>query len=160
MNPLRSVAKTCFNKYNFNRVAKMGTVLENTIKITFVDREGNRATVPARVGKSILDTAQLHGVDLEGSCQGGGSATQVRRTEEWVEQTFGEGPTCFWCHVQIPSTFHHLLPEITPHEMKGLKATWEEEASMSSRLGCMIQLEKKHDGLVVFVPDAPPTNII
>jgi ferredoxin len=160
MNPLRSVAKTCFNKYNFTRVAKMATVFENTIKITFVDREGNRATVPARIGRTILDTAVLHGVDLEGTCHGGGAPVEVRRTENWVEETFGEGPTCFWCHVQIPSIFHHLLPEVTDHERRGLRQVWEEEANLASRLGCMITLEKKHDGMVVFVPDMPPTNII
>ena len=44
--------------------------------------------------------------------------------------------------------------------MKGIKSTWEEEYNTTSRLACMITLEKKHDGLVVFVPDAPPTNII
>eukprot|EP00600_Ochromonadales_sp_CCMP1393_P008085 CAMPEP_0174954158 /NCGR_PEP_ID=MMETSP0004_2-20121128/269_1 /TAXON_ID=420556 /ORGANISM="Ochromonas sp., Strain CCMP1393" /LENGTH=138 /DNA_ID=CAMNT_0016201941 /DNA_START=126 /DNA_END=542 /DNA_ORIENTATION=+ len=138
----------------------MGTVAENTIHITFVDREGNRASVPARVGKSLLETANMHNVDLEGSCHGGGGPFEVQRTEDWLETTFGEGPTCFYCHVQIPSVFHHLLPPMTKLDERGLKQTWEEEINSTSRLACMIQLEKKHDGMVVFVPDAPPVDII
>merc|ERR1719487_834234 len=91
----------------------LATVAENTIRITFVDREGNRASVPARVGRTLLETAQMHQVDLEGSCESGGGPTEVHRTENWVETTYGEGPTCFFCHVQIPSAFHHLLPPVS-----------------------------------------------
>lgn len=122
--------------------------------------QGNRASVPARVGKTLLETAQLHNVDLEGSCQGGGGPPEVQRTKDWLETTYGEGPTCFYCHVQIPSSFHHLLPPLTKHEDFGLKQTWEDEVNTSSRLACMITLEKKHDGMVVFVPDAPPVDIL
>ena len=37
---------------------------------------------------------------------------------------------------------------------------WEDEVNVTSRLACMIKLEKKHDGMVVFVPDAPPVDIL
>lgn len=53
------------------------------------------------------------------------AAGVTTRTEKWVEQTFGEGPTCFYCHVQIPSSFNHV---------EGLKRTWEEEYNVTSRL--------------------------
>ncbi|KAJ1410579.1 hypothetical protein B484DRAFT_353369 [Ochromonadaceae sp. CCMP2298] len=138
----------------------MSTVMEQTIKITFVDREGNRATVPARIGKNLLETAQMHKIDLEGSCNGGGGPFEVQRTEDWLETTYGEGPTCMYCHVQIPSAFHHLLPPLTKNDIRGLKFTWEEEFNATSRLACMIVLERKHDGMLVFVPDAPPVDIL
>jgi len=83
----------------------------------------------------------------------------VRRSENWVETTYGEGPNCFWCHVQIPSSFNNVLPEQTQAEVKGLEEVWEDEATLTSRLACMITLEKKHDGLLVYVPDAPPTGM-
>lgn len=108
----------------------------------------------------MLDAANLHKVDLEGSCYGGGGPTEVRRTKAWLETTYGEGPTCFYCHVQIPSSFHHLLPELSKAESNGLASVWEDEVNMTSRLACMIKLEKKHDGMVVFVPDAPPVDIL
>eukprot|EP01033_Poteriospumella_lacustris_P000601 gene601-417_t len=141
-------------------VSQFSTVQENTIRLIFVDREGNRVTVPARVGKTLLEAALLHKVDIEGPCEGGGAPTDIQRTEKWNESVFGEGPTCFFCHVQIPSAFHHLLPRETAIEREGLKDVWEEEYTSSSRLACQIVLEKKHDGMVVFVPDAPPVDVI
>lgn len=84
----------------------------------------------------------------------------MRRTADWVETTFGEGPSCFYCHVQIPSSFDSILPEMSKEERAGLSDTWEDEASVTSRLACMITLDKRHDGLVVYVPDAPPTEVI
>lgn len=85
---------------------------------------------------------------------------EIQRTENWVETTFGEGPTCFHCHVQIPSKFNHLLPKQLSDEAHGLKEVWGDEVSLSSRLACMIELEKKHDGMIVYVPDAPPVDLI
>jgi len=102
----------------------------------------------------------MHKVDLEGPCRGGGAPTEIRRTENWVETTYGEGPSCFYCHVQIPSSFNHLLPEQRDGEARGLEDVWEEDYTLQSRLACMIQLEKKHDGMLVLVPDAPVTGCI
>jgi ferredoxin len=119
--------------------------------------QGNRATVPARIGRSLLETVQMHKIDIEGPCRGGGAPTDVQRTPIWNETTFGEGPSCFLCHVQIPSQFKHLLPREASTEGQGLREVWGEEANVSSRLACQINLEKKHDGMVVFVPDAPPS---
>lgn len=116
--------------------------------------------MPARIGKTLLEAAQLREVDIEGPCRGGGGPTDMQRTEKWNETVFGEGPTCFFCHVQIPSVFNHLLPRQTDAEKQGLEEVWEEEFTMSSRLACQIVLEKKHDGMVVFVPDAPPVEIV
>lgn len=98
-------------------------------------------------------------VDLEGPCRGGGGPPEVRRTENWTETTYGEGPQCFYCHVQIPSSFHHLLDPPFAYETTGLSRVWGEEANTASRLACQITLEKKHDGMVVFVPDMPPVDL-
>ena len=98
-------------------VCRMSTVAENTIKLNFVDVDGNRASVPGRIGQSLLDVALQHGIDLEGACGGGGGPTEVRRTENWVETTYGEGPQCFYCHVQLPSSYNHVLPEAAEIEM-------------------------------------------
>ena len=130
-----------------------------SVKLYFLFK-GNRVTVPAKVGSTLLQVAQAHKVDLEGSCQGGAGKREVRRTENWVETTYGEGPSCFHCHVQIPKQFDSLLPPITEYEADELKFMWDEEYNPSSRLACLITLEKKHDGLIVFVPDAQPTNVI
>ena len=122
--------------------------------------QGNRARVAARAGQTLLEVADLYRVDLEGPCRGGGAPTEEVRTEKWTEYTYGEGPSCFWCHVQIPSTYSHLLPPATEAEKNGLEEIWEKESTMASRLACMITLKKEHDGMVVFVPDAPPTDVM
>ena len=139
---------------------RMSTVAENTIKLNFVDVDGNRATVPGRVGQTLLDVAVQHGIDLEGACGGGGGPTEVRRTENWVETTYGEGPQCFYCHVQVPSSYDSFLPEAAEVETQGLDDVWEDEVSRTSRLACMITLRREHDGMAVYVPDAPPVDVI
>lgn len=116
--------------------------------------------VPAIVGQTILEVAQNHKVDIEGPCNGGAAPTQEKRSENWTEYTFGEGPSCFGCHVQIPTKFSHLLEPSSETETVGLAETWEDEKLNTSRLACLIKLEKKHDGLVVFIPDAPPMDIM
>ena len=48
----------------------------------------------------------------------------VRRSEDWVETTYGEGPGCFICHVQIPSSWNHVLPEQTNEMKEGMDWVW------------------------------------
>lgn len=139
-------------------VSRFSTVAENTIHIQFVDADGNRARLPGRLGQTLLEVAEEHKVELVGPCHGGGAPTVQRRSEAWVEDTWGEGLSCFLCHVQIPSTFNHVLPEQTPEMVDGLADVWEEEANVSSRLACTITLTKGMDGMVVYVPDVPPTD--
>jgi len=45
-------------------------------------------------------------------------------------------------------------------DLQGLDDVWQEEVTTQSRLACQITLDKRHEGIVVFVPDAPPADII
>lgn len=155
----RSCSKILLNATKY-QTKPLSTVAENTFDITFVDFRGNRVTVAARPGQTLLELAQRYKVDIEGPCEGGGAPTQVRRTENWVEDTYGEGPECFYCHVQISSKYNHLLYENTDHMKDGLANFWEDEATPSSRLACQIKLDKRHAGMVVLVPDAPPADVV
>ncbi len=141
-------------------VARFATVAENTIHLQFVDAEGNRARLAGRVGQSLLEVAMQHQIDIVGPCNGGGSPVEVRRSDIWLETTFGEGANCYLCHVQIPTQFHHLLKEQMEDSRKGLEDTWEEEYNGTSRLACQITLTKAMDGMIVYVPDVPPTDVI
>jgi 2Fe-2S ferredoxin len=38
--------------------------------MTFIERDGNRKTVDAPLGLSVLEIAHKHGVDIEGACEG------------------------------------------------------------------------------------------
>jgi ferredoxin len=42
----------------------------STVTVTFKQPDGSIKTVPAEVGKSLLDVAHQHSVDLEGACEG------------------------------------------------------------------------------------------
>ena len=142
-------------------VARFATVAENTVHLQFVDAEGNRANLAGLVGQSLFEVAVQHKVDIVGPCRGGGEPTEVRRSADWVETTFGEGPTCYLCHVQIPKQFHHVIPNTTSADaMAGLKQTWDEEFNDTSRLSCQITLTKEMEGMVVYVPDVPPIDVI
>jgi ferredoxin len=136
------------------------TVAANTIRLTFVDSEGNRAVVPARIGQTLLEAATQNRVDLEGPCDGGGSPMSIRRTKDWEEIVYGEGPSCFFCHVQIPSRYNKILPEQSLQEREGIENIWEEEYTPTSRLACQIELNRDHDGMIILVPDAPIIDVI
>ncbi len=122
--------------------------------------QGNRARVPAIVGSTLLEAAQYHLIDIEGSCHHLSAPVSIKRTDKWTEDVYGEGPSCFLCHVQIPSSYNHILPERSLQEIEGLDSTWEEEFKPTSRLACTITLDHRHDGMIVLVPDAPPTDVI
>ena len=101
----------------------------------------------------------MHKIDIEHPCDGMGGPPQVRRSKDWLEDTFGEGPGCYACHVKIPSSYEHLLPEEYDYIREGMSNFWGGEITKTSRLACQITLEKKHDGMVVFVPDPPLTDM-
>lgn len=164
---------------NIKASSRFSTVAENTVKLIFVDSEvhrflyflkkiifiivilifqGNRAIVPGRVGKTLLEAAQNFKIDIAPGCNGGDFEYSVKRTDKWEEVIFGEDVQCHLCHVKIPTTFNHLLPEIPKKHSEGIAKVWEDEISSTSRLACQIVLEKKHEGMVVYVPDAPPSG--
>merc|ERR1711871_1193723 len=165
---MRSLAKRIGTKVAVCRQPKaplalnkmFSTVAANTIHITFVDQEGSRATVPARCGMTLLEAATQNDVDIEGPCNGGCPPMDVRRTDKWVESIFGEGPSCFFCHVQIAKKYDSILPEFQQESADGLEDVWGTEVTEASRLACEITLDKRHDGMVVLVPDMMPTDII
>lgn len=138
----------------------LSTVAANTIRLTFVDQEGNRATVAALIGQTLLAAASKYKIDIEGPCGGGGAPVTIQRSKAWEEITYGEGPQCFFCHVQIPSSYNSILPALSEGEKEGMINAWEEEFSVTSRLACMITLDKRHDGMTILVPDAPVVDVI
>jgi 2Fe-2S ferredoxin len=100
--------------------------------VTFIEKNGNRRRVEAKLGSSLLDVALAHGIDIEGACEGCLS--------------------CTTCHVIVEEEFFDLLPTATEEEedmldlAAGLTAT--------SRLGCQIRVSEETDGLVVRLPEA------
>ena len=50
--------------------ATFAAASEDTVKITFVEPDGERVTVDAAIGDNLLDIAHDNDIDLEGACGG------------------------------------------------------------------------------------------
>lgn len=101
-------------------------------KITFIDAQGNKKTVDALVGLSVLEIAHQNKIDLEGSCEG--------------------SLACSTCHVIIDPNFYDKLPKACEEEEDMLDLAFG--LTHTSRLGCQIILTEELDGLTVSLPAA------
>lgn len=101
-------------------------------RITFIERNGNRKTVEARTGLSVLEVAKQNDVDLEGACEG--------------------SLACSTCHVVVDPEWYDALPEAKDDEEDMLDLAFG--LTRTSRLGCQIIVSDEMDGLVVSLPSA------
>jgi 2Fe-2S ferredoxin len=42
----------------------------HSVKLTFIDRDGDESTVDGKVGDTLLEVAKEYDIDLEGACEG------------------------------------------------------------------------------------------
>lgn len=101
-------------------------------KITFIERDGNRKTVEAANGLSLLEVAHRNNIDIEGACEG--------------------SLACSTCHVIVESDWFDALPDATEDEEDMLDLAFG--LTKTSRLGCQIIVSDEIDGLVVSLPTA------
>jgi len=99
-------------------------------KVTFIERDGNRKTVEAPMGLTLLDVARKFDIDIEGACEG--------------------SLACSTCHVIIESQWFDALPEASEDEEDMLDLAFG--LTKTSRLGCQIKVTDEIDGLVVSLP--------
>ena len=104
----------------------------NTIMVQWKQRDGSVVKTSAAVGRSLLNVAHQNDIDLEGACAG--------------------VCACSTCHVILEQGVYDALPEASEDEEDMLDQAFG--LTGTSRLGCQIILEKKHDGLVVALPKA------
>lgn len=80
---------------------------------------------------------------------------ETRRTDTWLEPTFGEGVTEGFDHVVLTgSAIQAVDHPMTPPERDALGDMWaESEIYDGSRLACCVTLNKDMDNMVVYVPD-------
>ncbi|EDO42064.1 predicted protein, partial [Nematostella vectensis] len=104
------------------------------VSITFVDRDGDRQTVKAKVGDSLLDVAKDNDVDLEGACEGTLS--------------------CSTCHLifDAKEMAKLNLDEPTDEELDMLDLAYG--LTDTSRLGCQITVSKSFEGITLSIPQA------
>ena len=104
------------------------------IEVTYVDSAGNRRTVEAESGQSIMQIAIDNAIDgILGDC--GGSCT------------------CATCHCFVEREWLGKTGEADNLEkdMLAMSAVPPEE---NSRLSCQIKLNEDMDGLVVHMPES------
>ena len=81
------------------------------VPLTFVGESGDRWSVSAVVGDTLLQTASKHGVPLVAECGGGG----------WPREEYGEGPMCRTCHVYLDNAHAALALPPDADELKILE---------------------------------------
>ena len=100
--------------------------------ITFVEHAGERHTIVAEPGKSLMLNALEQGVPgIDGDC-GGGAA-------------------CGTCHCFVEGDWVGSFPE--PDAMENVMLSMRPDQNDRSRLSCQIDIEPSHDGLVVHLPE-------
>jgi 2Fe-2S ferredoxin len=105
-------------------------------RVTFVLPGGERRTVEAPEGWSLLEVARDAGIDVEGAC--------------------GGAMACATCHVVVDAAWFGRLPPASAEEEDMLD--FAESLEATSRLGCQIRLTRELDGLVVTVPETTLTG--
>ena len=100
--------------------------------ITYVRADGERRTLEARVGVSVMQVAVDERIDgIVAEC--GGNAM------------------CATCHVYVDPEWEARVPPITSDEDDMLDST-SSERRPSSRLSCQMMITPALDGLVVHMP--------
>lgn len=100
-------------------------------KISFIDAQGERTTVEANVGESLMELAVRNGVD-------------------GVVAECGGCLSCATCHTYIPEEWAGRVPSAT--EMEKIMIDCAIGVRPTSRLSCQIFVTEEMDGLEVEVP--------
>jgi 2Fe-2S ferredoxin len=105
----------------------------SSIKIVYVEPDGNRREIDVPVGWNAMDGAIQH--DLPG-----------------IMAVCGGGLVCATCHVYVDKKFVNKLPKPVPDELDALEAVATERKS-NSRLACAIEARPELDGIVLKIPE-------
>lgn len=162
---LRSTASILHRRLINSRTAKAATqhpfstaaatVADITVNLTFVDYEGNRTSVPGRIGQTVYDIAEMHGIEL-GPSSVGGIKDRVN-SDTWIENLYGEGACSGYDHVMILGKGADAANMKCASESEMLNEYWDpEDIAENSRLASMVTVNAEMDGMTVFVPDALP----
>lgn len=77
--------------------------------------------VPGRVGQSILDVARLHKLPMDGFTNDA-AVHQIKQSDVWTEDVFGEGPYSLHSHVLISPEWLDKVPPPLNAESERLDA--------------------------------------
>lgn len=100
--------------------------------IHFIKPDGEKITIDAPVGLSVLEIAHQNNIDLEGACEG--------------------SLACSTCHVIVDESWFDVLPSASEDEEDMLDLAFG--LTHTSRLGCQIIITEELDGLTLKLPAA------
>jgi 2Fe-2S ferredoxin len=101
------------------------------VAVTFVSAAGDRQTIDAVEGRSLMENAVGNGIEaIEAVCSG--------------------NAYCGTCRVYIDEAWRDILGEATDIELPMMEATGDETPGV--RLSCQINVIPELDGLVVRTP--------
>ena len=104
------------------------------VPLTFVDsRDGQTIEVEAEVGKTVLEAALDHDVDIEAAC--------------------GGELACSTCHVILEQALYDKLEPPDEEEEDMLDLAWGLEDT--SRLCCQIKVSPELEGATFVIPEDP-----
>ena len=101
-------------------------------RMTFITAAGERKDIEAPSGLSVMEIARLHGLGIEGACDG--------------------SIACATCHVIVDAAYAGRLDEASAEEEDMLDLAVGVQPT--SRLGCQIVLTEDLDGLTVRLPES------
>lgn len=102
-------------------------------KITFIDFDGNRTDVDAKVGYSLMEAAVIN--DVNG-----------------IDADCGGACACATCHVYIGDPWAEKIGAAGELEAEMLEVA--EEVKVTSRLSCQVKITESMDGLEVHTPES------
>ena len=132
-----------------------------SVKVTFVDYLGQRHTKHGHVGQTLVDVCRMYDMDLLecDTVHGGGHRYEIVHNDVWTEDVFGESAVSNLSHVVVSNEWLAKLPPASPAEVRCINELDDDVKTSNSRLGSEIVLTKDLDGIVVNVPDPPPSDI-
>ncbi|KAK5600346.1 Adrenodoxin, mitochondrial [Crenichthys baileyi] len=107
---------------------------DNKVTVHFINRDGEKITVKASPGDSLLDVVINEDLDFDGfgACEG--------------------TLACSTCHLIFDEEMYKKLGPVTDEEMDMLDLAYG--LTETSRLGCQICLTKSLEGMVARVPES------
>ncbi|CAJ1940568.1 unnamed protein product [Sphenostylis stenocarpa] len=110
-----------------------GSEQNETISVTFIDKDGEENHIKVPVGMSMLEAAHENDIDLEGACEG--------------------SLACSTCHVIVMDVEHYnKLEDPTDEENDMLDLAFG--LTETSRLGCQVIAKPELDGIRLAIPAA------
>lgn len=101
-------------------------------KITYIEHSGQRHTVDAEIGQTVMETAIKHNIPgIVAECGGACS--------------------CATCHIYVDEAWRGVTGE--PSEMEEDMLDFAYDVRAESRLSCQLRVNEGYDGLIVRIPE-------